>query len=382
MAVALTMGIGSLVSYPVAAGRRRGGLRAGAEKIPGSRDRGGKPRSKSGNAEVDALIREARGQLDQIAAANDAIADPALSRQIEDIEATCRQILQRLEDAGHALPSSHVPALLPPRDAQALKRPRRAGSGGQRRAAARTSPRASPRPSSRCSPRFTSSLTRSTSSASSIWKAETDVLADMLKSDGLTAEPDAPAAKESGKRPAGGRPPSPRSSPKGKRSKWVNFPAFALVPEQGAIPQKGQPRSRYAAAHRGDGRAHRPERQRRRRLGFGARAQKEMGAFSDIALQQMLRQDIKPLESGDADAGRADQGLLVHGAGQGAFPPGCSACAAPLAEVQAAYEKAIPKINACADADDLTAALRSCATARCWIACTSATRGFTASCAR
>ena len=50
---------------------------------------------KSGNAEVDALIREARGQLDQIAAANDAIADPALSRQIEDIEATCRQILQR-----------------------------------------------------------------------------------------------------------------------------------------------------------------------------------------------------------------------------------------------------------------------------------------------
>ena len=31
-------------------------------------------------------------------------------------------------------------------------------------------------------------------------------------------------------------------------------------------------------------------------MGFGARAQKEMGAFTDIALEQMLRQDIKPLE--------------------------------------------------------------------------------------
>ena len=58
---------------------------------------------KSGNAEVDALIREARGQLDQIAAANDAIADPALSRQIEDIEATCRLILQRLEEQPNML---------------------------------------------------------------------------------------------------------------------------------------------------------------------------------------------------------------------------------------------------------------------------------------
>ena len=58
---------------------------------------------KSGNAEVDALIREARGQLDQIADANDAIADPALSRQIEDIEATCRLILQRLEEQPNML---------------------------------------------------------------------------------------------------------------------------------------------------------------------------------------------------------------------------------------------------------------------------------------
>ena len=58
---------------------------------------------KSGNAEVDALIREARAQLNQIAAANDAIADPKLSAQIEDIESTCRVILQRLEEQPNML---------------------------------------------------------------------------------------------------------------------------------------------------------------------------------------------------------------------------------------------------------------------------------------
>ena len=48
-------------------------------------------------------------------------------------------------------------------------------------------------------------------------ESEMDVLADMLKSDGLTAEPDAPAAQRSGSPQEDD--PSPRSSPRGKRNK-------------------------------------------------------------------------------------------------------------------------------------------------------------------
>ena len=102
MAVALTMGLGSLVSYPVALAVGAAGYALGRKKYP-DRVIEVETAPKSGNAEVDALIREARGQLDQIAAANDAIAAPALSRQIEDIEATCRLILQRLEEQPNML---------------------------------------------------------------------------------------------------------------------------------------------------------------------------------------------------------------------------------------------------------------------------------------
>lgn len=74
------------------------------------------------------------------------------------------------------------------------------------------------------------------------------------------------------------------------------FSGFALVPEQGAIPQKHQldpdmQRRIEAMAARVDIRDNAAV------MGFGARAQREMGTFSDIALEQMLRQDIKPLES-------------------------------------------------------------------------------------
>ena len=59
----------------------------------------------SGNAEVDALIKEAREQLDEIAALNDAIGEDVLSGQIFDIEHTCRRILMRLEEQPHMLSS-------------------------------------------------------------------------------------------------------------------------------------------------------------------------------------------------------------------------------------------------------------------------------------
>lgn len=83
-------------------------------------------------------------------------------------------------------------------------------------------------------------------------------------------------------------------------------------------------------------------------MGFGARAQKEMGTFSDIALEQMLRQDIKPLESVMQTLAEQVKSCSFTAQAKGLFRRVFGG-AAPLAEVQAAYEKAIPRINACAD---------------------------------
>lgn len=125
------------------------------------------------------------------------------------------------------------------------------------------------------------------------------------------------------------------------------FSGFALVPEQGAIPQKGQldpdmQRRIEAMAARIDLSDNAAV------MGFGARAQKEMGAFSDIALQQMLRQDIKPLESVMQTLAEQIKACSFTAQAKGLFRRVFGG-ATPLAEVQAAYEKAIPKINACAD---------------------------------
>ena len=166
LAVALTAGIGTISSYLIAAGVGCAAFALGKKKYP-DRVVEVETAPKSGNAEVDALIREARGQLDQIAAANDAIADPALSRQIEDIEATCRQILQRLEEQPNMLSCAITS---PRRSSCSTPAPR--WKRRSTRAAARRSPLASPKLSARCSPPSTSSWTRSTSSASSIWKAK------------------------------------------------------------------------------------------------------------------------------------------------------------------------------------------------------------------
>ena len=125
------------------------------------------------------------------------------------------------------------------------------------------------------------------------------------------------------------------------------FSGFALVPEQGAIPQKGQldpdmQRRIEAMAARIDLSDNAAV------MGFGARAQKEMGAFSDIALQQMLRQDIQPLESVMQTLAEQIKACSFTAQAKGLFRRVFGG-ATPLAEVQAAYEKAIPKINACAD---------------------------------
>ena len=94
---ALTAGIGSLPSYLFAAAALAAGWLLGKKAFP-DRVVEVERAPRSGNEEADALIAEARAQLAKIQAANDAIAEAALSAQIDDIAATCRQILARLEE--------------------------------------------------------------------------------------------------------------------------------------------------------------------------------------------------------------------------------------------------------------------------------------------
>ena len=101
---ALVLGIGSFFSYIVAALAGAAGFVIGKKAFP-DRVIEVERAPQSGNAEVDALIAEARAQLDEIAAANDAIAEDALSSQIFDIENTCHLILARLEEQPQMLSS-------------------------------------------------------------------------------------------------------------------------------------------------------------------------------------------------------------------------------------------------------------------------------------
>lgn len=125
------------------------------------------------------------------------------------------------------------------------------------------------------------------------------------------------------------------------------FSAFALMPEQGIVPEKEQL----------DGEMQRRIEQMAQRLdvhdsaavlGFGARVQKEMAAFSDVALAQMLRRDVKPLDSVIEElcghirsCSFADEakGFLRRMFGGGSS----------LEQLREAYEKTEPRINACAD---------------------------------
>ena len=128
------------------------------------------------------------------------------------------------------------------------------------------------------------------------------------------------------------------------------FENFALVPEQGVTPTKEQLSPEMRAQIEALAARLNP-RDNAAVMGFGAKAQKEMNTFSDIALQQMLREDVAPLSSTmktlaeqirACSFGAQARGLLRRVLGG----------AAPLSEVRAQYEKAEPRINACAD--DLT----------------------------
>ena len=189
MAVALTMGLGSLVSYPVALAVGAAGYALGRKKYP-DRVIEVETAPKSGNAEVDALIREARAQLNQIAAANDAIADPKLSAQIEDIESTCRVILQRLEEQPNMLSSLrtflryYLPATLKLLSARAQLESE-VNAGSSQNIASRISDAVSAVQSA-----FHKQLDALNEFRFINLESEMDVLTDMLKSDGLTADSD------------------------------------------------------------------------------------------------------------------------------------------------------------------------------------------------
>lgn len=104
LAYAVIFGVGTLFGYLLEAGIWVLAFAAGKKLFP-DRVVEVERAAKSGNAEVDALIAEARTQLAAIRAANDAIAEPELSALIDGIESTCRQILARLEEQPKMLSS-------------------------------------------------------------------------------------------------------------------------------------------------------------------------------------------------------------------------------------------------------------------------------------
>ena len=125
------------------------------------------------------------------------------------------------------------------------------------------------------------------------------------------------------------------------------FSSFALLPEQGVVPEKAQldremQRRIEQMAQRLD--VH----DSAAVLGFGARVQKELAAFSDIALAQMLRRDGEPLDSVMHELSEHIRSCSFASEARGLFRRMLGG-AAPLKTVREAYEKAEPRINACAD---------------------------------
>lgn len=132
LAVALTAGIGTISSYLIAAGVGCAAFVLGKRKYP-DRVVEVETAPKSGNAEVDALIREwRRGQLDQLPPPTTRLPIRRFPDRLRISRRPAARFCSGLRNSRICSPSAHVPALLPSRDAQAAQRPRRAGSGGQR----------------------------------------------------------------------------------------------------------------------------------------------------------------------------------------------------------------------------------------------------------
>ena len=185
LAAALVLGIGSLLSYGIAAAAGALGFLAGKRLFP-DRVVEIERAPRSGNAEVDALIAEARGQLAAVARANDAIAERELSAQIEDIETTCRTILQRLEEQPDMLSSLrtflryYLPATLKLLEARA-KLEHEVNENAQIAQKIRTA-------MAQVQTAFHKQLDALNDFRFINLESEMDVLSEMLRSDGLTAE--------------------------------------------------------------------------------------------------------------------------------------------------------------------------------------------------
>lgn len=125
------------------------------------------------------------------------------------------------------------------------------------------------------------------------------------------------------------------------------FEGFALVPEQGSLPRKEQlPQEMRAQIEGLAGRL--DARDSAAVMGFGAKAQREMGLISDAALRQMLREDVKPL-SGTMQTLAEQVRACSFAAGAKGFFRRALGGAATLREVREQYERAVPRIDACAD---------------------------------
>ena len=182
--MALVLGIGSVFSYVIAAAVFAGAFVLGKKRFP-DRVLEVERAPRSGSAEVDALIAEARAQLDEIVRANDAIAEEALSAQIDDIEKTCRTILLRLEEQPDMLSSLrtflryYLPATLKLLQARAkLETEVTAGESVQIAEKIRTA-------MAQVQMAFHKQLDALSEFRFISLESEMDVLADMLASDGL-----------------------------------------------------------------------------------------------------------------------------------------------------------------------------------------------------
>ena len=193
----LVFGLGGVLTYVIAAGVGVAAFAAGKKLFP-DRVVEVERAPQSGNAEVDALIREARAQLDEIRAANDRIAEPELSAQIDDIEATCRLILARLEEQPGMLASLrtflryYLPATLKLLTARAkIEGEVSGGQSAQIAGRIREAMRA-------VQAAFHKQLDALNEFRFINLESEMDVLSDMLESDGLLAEEkdEAPAQEE------------------------------------------------------------------------------------------------------------------------------------------------------------------------------------------
>ena len=147
---------------------------------------------------MDARSAEARGQLAASAQANDAIAGRELSAQIDDIEATCRTILQRLEEQPNMLSSLrtfrryYLPATLKLLQERAkLEHEVNAGASAQIAEKIRAA-------MAQVQAAFHKQLDALNEFRFINLESEMDVLSDMLRSDGLLAEEkeEAPAQEE------------------------------------------------------------------------------------------------------------------------------------------------------------------------------------------